>query len=425
MAEEKLQHAPSLTDFVKNLYGSPSDKTEHLILNYEKIYNLPKIQGEWDVNNYLFNHSRGIRNFVLVAVYNHKRELLIVDSHSSKFGESSDSIGPRLVGGAIRDEHAESIEEAIARIVKRNTGLGLYEVEPVACLRNTFRNSSESVTHVGIAFIARAEHELVKPVYDYHKFATKKPSNMAFSNGEVFNLAMDRIRAKHLSPPMDEIRAGERNHVVSMVHQYLFKPFVSQPSSKKLKSKLRKLIGEPKSYLDASAGDDEFVIEIAKDVDPTLIVANDVSWQQMARLRRIKDRMKLNVIFTNHNAAELPFEVKFDVTLHKNTLHHVSSGEELLLLLSRLRTISNRLILVDVEEPRRVRTHRAINWYYEEFYGDGSENHRFLSRGEFRTLVSTAYSDEKFSFKIVKTLKANYLVAIVDFAQNEAKTGVA
>lgn len=52
----------------------------------------------------------------------------------------------------------------------------------------------------------------------------------------------------------------------------------------------------------------------------SLIVGNDISWSQIQFLNSKFD----DVIFTNHNAAALPFkEDSFEIAYCSNTLHHM------------------------------------------------------------------------------------------------------
>lgn len=240
---------------------------------------------------------------------------------------------------------------------------------------------------------------------------------MVFLNREVFLLAAKTLRQKYFEPPFEEVISALRPWPFRAFHRVIFKPLTYFLASKPLKKKITSFIREPKSVLDAAAGDDDFILEIAKHLGPDISVANDISWRQMAPLRRNAKARAMNIIFTNHNVAELPFVFQFDVVLSKNTLHHARSKDELLAILGRLRSVSKRLIIVDIENPKLAYLSRFFNLYYSHVYGDGDECHYFFTGHQFRKLMRLAFPNpNKTTFDKIHTIKGTYMIAVVDCA---------
>lgn len=187
-------------------------------------------------------------------------------------------------------------------------------------------------------------------------------------------------------------------------------------ASKPLRNEIKKHITEPSSVLDVSAGDDELILEIAESTGASTVVANDIAWRQMEALRKRARARRLNIIFSNHNVAAIPFDTRFDLVLYKNTLHHAHSKEELKATLGKLEHLAKRLIIVDVEEPRRSKLARVFNWYYSYVYGDAAhgDGHRFYTNEQFQTLVNLAFPDRNVQFFCNQNLRGRYMLAVVD-----------
>lgn len=402
-----------LADFLDSIFGTAIQRTSYLIKTYGSLYSLPSLSREWPVDPLVFVHATKTVNFVIIALYDTARQFLIVHSTTELGPEGL--VGWRLLGGPIYDHRLESIEEAANRIVKHEVGVDIAELEPIAIVRNKFAFDGKTIEHIGLAFIARAAGEMERPNYTQYKFTLDPPDQMVFLNREVFLLAAGKLGQKYFEPPFEEVISASRPWPVRAFHRVVFKPLTYFLASKPLKKKIRSFILEPKSVLDAAAGDDEFILEIAKELGPDISVANDISWRQMAPLRKNAKARALNIIFTNHNAAELPFVIQFDIVLFKNTLHHARNKDELLAILARLRSISKRLIIVDIENPKLAYVSRLFNLYYSHVYGDGDEYHHFFTGHQFRKLVRLAFpAPYRTTFAKIHTIKGTYMIAVVD-----------
>lgn len=321
------------------------------------------------------------------------------------------------------------------------TRLEIDELMPVALVVNEFMSESITIKHHGIAFIARTDGKLLalrhvetKVIDDgdieiSHKpmlpdsglearFTTEIPERMAFHNREVLEVARQklssgvRLRAGQLRPERHpEVLAAEKKLVrfAKFVHRHTLKPFLHFFASRRVRSRILHSVAQPMSFLDAAAGDDTLVCRIAMELTPKLCVANDICWRDMEPLRRLAHAKKLNMVFTNHNADRLPYAVKFDVVLFKNALHHARSAEEAELFLNSIKNVAKRLIIIDVEDPRRRALSKLFNWYYTYLLHD--EGHRFCDWGQFRSLIQLCYGNA--SFELVKTIKGRYMIAII------------
>jgi ubiquinone/menaquinone biosynthesis C-methylase UbiE len=59
-----------------------------------------------------------------------------------------------------------------------------------------------------------------------------------------------------------------------------------------------------------------------------------------------------NLIYTNHNAAHLPFKHHaFDIAICKNTLHHMPHRSQLIQLLESIKKVAKKAIFVEIENP--------------------------------------------------------------------------
>ncbi|MFC1879314.1 methyltransferase domain-containing protein [Chloroflexota bacterium] len=404
-----------LNDLLDYLFGTVHQRTVKLINKYAALYSLPTIEKVINVDPRYFYFTTKRVYFVVLAIHNEEKEILIF--YSPNMLAPKQEIGWRLAGGIIKTHKNEAIEEAVNRIVKKHIGLEVTELEPFAVVRNKFCWDHDAIEHVGLAFIVRVDGIINASIPGQKwKFTKTPPDIMAFSNKEVLFLAIKNLEKKFFELPIEEIQSSRRSRFINCFHRLLFKPIMYFFASRPLRGKILSLIPEHNSFLDVSAGDDELVLNIAKCYDPNICVANDIAWKQMAEIRSKAKSRALNILFTNHNIAELPFTEKIDIVIYKNTLHHVRSKGEILAVLGKLKAVSKRLIIIDIEDPRRERSSYLIHLYYKKIYGDGDEEHRFFTKDTFEKLIRFSFSDaSKIVFDRLHTFKGTYMIAVVDF----------
>lgn len=166
--------------------------------------------------------------------------------------------------------------------------------------------------------------------------------------------------------------------------------------------------------MDVSAGNSKLLIEAAaassKDVT---IVCNDLCWERMSS--SFSSREDNRVVFTNHDATVLPFKKKlFGLALCINSLHHMHSLHHQKVLMQRMQSVSDRVVVVEVEDPQHGSAFpKYLNKYwYRGFLGEVAEN--YLSGDEFRKVVlGSLNNDFEVEFQKINSLMATFSVAIL------------
>lgn len=388
----------------KNLPEAAVESVGQIVEKYQQLYGLPTLKHVENVDYRFFLQAKRGAVFVVVAAYNHAREFLVIRNFSR-------GSGWELIGGFVRVEDFEQPERAASRVVKRECSLDVVEMTPIAVVNNVFMCGKEQVAHIGLAYIAECEGNLLFSENIAGDFSSRVPRQMLASDREVLALASKRIKEKAGIVPTEEIHSVRRFRFLIWIHEHIVSPLMHPLSSALMDSALLSMVGRPTSFLDAAAGDDDLVLKIYRRCKPYLCVANDITSSSTKFLYSLTREEE--VIFTNHNALDLPFSIKFDVVLCKNTLHHMHSRNEIHALLESLKRVSKRLILVDVENPHASSFRARIwNWYYRRFLGD--QGGYFLSRAQFIEIVRGFFHDSKQQFRNISTIKGDYLVAIVD-----------
>ncbi len=197
-----------------------------------------------------------------------------------------------------------------------------------------------------------------------------------------------------------------------MFHDKIIKRFILTNKVKKkaeLKKLLISMLENNKSLIDVSCGDDTFLFKIAKDLKFDLIVGNDISWSQIN-----DNNIDLNeVIFTNHNAASLPFpKSSFDISFCSNTLHHMKNKETMLNLLLSSFNVSKKLIIIEIENPKITGGFSKIlnKYWYMKFLKDVGG--AYLDESQFRTLINKTFNKKaEIKYHRFRNITGNYMIA--------------
>jgi len=120
---------------------------EDIIEIYKTLYNLPELAYKERVGFDFFRLCKKDYKFAIICIYNEKREFLVLRDFNK-------NVGHELVGGYI--EKDEKIEDGVNRIVLKETGLMIDELQPIALINNSFGWNNRIVSHFGIAFTALA-----------------------------------------------------------------------------------------------------------------------------------------------------------------------------------------------------------------------------------------------------------------------------
>lgn len=389
-------------------YKTPTERVGLLIEKYRQLYGLPIFGRKEDIDyKFLLQAKRGTV-FVVVVVHNREREFLLVRNFSR-------GTGWELIGGFIKDEVFERPEQAVVRIVKKECGLNVIEMTPIAIVRNVFSCGKENVTHLGIAYTAECDGILSFENNLSGDFSSAVPQQMLASDKEVFLLARVRTKNKLGAVPIQEIDSVHNFRFAIRFHERVVSPITHLFSSAIIDKVILKIVGRPLSFLDVAVGDDDLILKIYRQCRPVICVANDIAFTATNLLRSVA-KLDEEIIFTNHDTLNMPFTLKFNVVLCKNTLHHMTSHEEIKELLNSLRKVSKRLVIVDVDNPRHSTLRsRVWNWYYRKFLGD--QGGYFLNYQQFTDVIKNFFVDSKCRFRTISTIKGNYMVAVIEVGQ--------
>ncbi len=369
---------------------------KNIIDTYKNIYNLSELTYKEEVDFDFFRLCKAEYNFVVISVYNERKEMLLLR-------DLNKNIGWELIGGYIKEN--ENIEDAVNRIILKEAGLAVDELEPIAVLNNIFTWNNNSILHHGIAFVAlsrgriKSQPENVKIIY------TKDlPDVMVYQNKRILDIVKKIINNKAFNPPYEEIEITKRFFLAHIINKHVVH-VVGYLASRKIKKKILGLIfDKPKSIIDVCCGDDDFIFKLEKLYNPEICIANDISWKVLSLLKN--KQKKSEVFLTNHNVITTPFNKKFDLVIFKNTLHHIPKNEQATLI-KKLSTLSKQLIIIDVENPKKSNILTKIwHWYYLYFLGDKGRN--FLTNSEFKEIIKDNINDKNLNFGIINTIKGRY-----------------
>lgn len=195
-------------------------------------------------------------------------------------------------------------------------------------------------------------------------------------------------------------------------NKYIKKIFLTEKKRRKkeFQSLISRLCGEYKSIIDVSCGDNLDIYRISN--RENIIVCNDISLYQL----RCCESRSNNVLFTNDNILDLSFKNSiFDVSYCKNTLHHMNNDEEIMTLLNNMYDISNKLVIVEIEDPKKVGgVSKLLNKYlYMDYLKDAGKY--FLSFCKFKRIIDNNFKDKcNISYLSFKNILGNYMIAVVE-----------
>lgn len=379
-------------------------RVEYFLSAYQSLYRLPEIQNRELISPSFFNYCLKGRYFVVIALYNNERNFFIQRDFSKRDDHWE------LVGGWV--EYGEVFDVALDRIVKEETGNTLVEAVPIAMVKNHFSTEhGKNHCHSGLAFLGRLRHDNIASQDGVFTNDENPPLNER--DAKIFKLARTILSQKIIEPPLDEVDSHEHLGWIQYVHQYLIKPISYFGSSRILQSVVFKqaeaVDGKPtKTIIDIACGDDTTILQLARNAE--LVVGNDISRHSMREL--IANSHQNNIIFTNQNLLELKFDKKFDVVICKNVMHHMKNSDEVELLLNVLKNLGKRIIIMDIENPRKTFLARLWNNYYVKILHD--HGGFFMNFNQFKEIISLFYDGAQFNCSRIQTIKGRYMLAVID-----------
>lgn len=391
------------------------EKTEYVRYSFEvykKIYSLPTIKYEGDVSEELFNYVKHRKYFLLLSAYDEFGRIYLERNVQEKLYWS-------LPGGSIHKN--EDFHTAVKRITNKINGgsikLLLGEVEPVAFIENKFRYKDQYYTHYGVAFMTRIRNngpiETEDSEGSFVHLNEKELNNInRYSNKEVARLCNNKIKYSQDKFPELEVSTNENYQYRYLIHNNIVKRFILTPKLKKKEfflNLINEKIGNAKSLLDISCGDSDLLSQLSARHYFNYIVGNDISWSQIGFISKYHNGM----VYTNHNAAHLPFkDNSFDVSYCGNTLHHMSSKEEMQSTLDSMFRVSQKIIIVEIEKPHDTGfiPHILNKYWYQKYLKDVGGS--YLSKKDFRSMLETHFcSIADIKFDEFRNIQGRYLIA--------------
>lgn len=398
-----------------NLFKEYYGKNKLLFENYRKIYNLPTVKSECSVSEKLFQYCLRKKYFVLLLIY---------DDGKVYFDRNmSDILCWGLPGGSVKN--TETINQTLNRIAQNvNKNIIIGDVEPVTLIENIFNYKNKKFIHYGMGFMARIRN---KYVIDNKKltgsFIEVNDEEFSYINRlaskkvvEIFKSRFSEIISKTDNCFQDiEISTNEKYKNRYKVHNNIMKKYILTDKKKKkaeFNAIIKENIGNPTSIIDVSCGDDKYVFDLAREQSINLVVGNDISWSQIDLL----NKKYQEVIFTNHNAASLPFINKvFDVAYCSNTLHHMPNKKILINLLNSMDKIAKKIIIVEIENPDITGGFSKIlnKYWYMKYLKDVGGT--YLSEQQFKLIINNTFlKNHNIKFQTFDNIMGRYMIATVE-----------
>ncbi|MCL2327201.1 MAG: HAD-IA family hydrolase [Bacteroidetes bacterium] len=392
--------------------------------NYREIYDLPIVKSCSEVSKKLYDYCLRKNYFTLLLIYDNEGKIFC-------YRNMSDKLYWDLPGGSIKDN--ETINQAINRIAKGiESQIIIDNVEPVAIIENEFKYKNQETYHVGIGFMAKIRNKKninIKALPG--DFIDANDEEISFFSRiackkilEMFTNRYKEIQQKTNEDFQDnEIQTNEKHKKRYNFHNKYIKKYILTDKRKK-KIEFQKLISEKiigaESIIDISCGDDAFIFQTAKKMGIKLAVGNDISWSQVEHLSK-----KFNsAIFTNHNAASLPFkENSFDISYCSNTLHHMPNKKALVNMLESMYKISKKLLIIDIENPKETDgfPHLLNKYWYVKYLKDVGG--AYLNENQFKIIIQEVFNDKAdIKFSTFKNIMGKYMIAEITKKQKPQKS---
>lgn len=366
---------------------------------YKDYYSLPEILYEENVSPNFFDCIRSNYKFVILTIFNEKKEFLIIRNLNK-------SVGWELPGGFIKE--GEKIVDAVSRVAIQEAGLLVDDVYPIAFVKNVFKCEGKSFSHIGLAFVSTSRSGLVqKPENIKIMFTHEKPPTMPYQNGKILDMALKGVGETFLMPPHNEIDSIKGKKISYFFHDCFIKK-IGWFASRKIFLKILDCVKfKPDSILDVSCGDNDLIVKLQKFFKPSIAVGNDISWKTISFIKKDNNP----IIFTNHNILNFPFKNKFDLIVFKNTLHHIEKDKQIYLL-KELLLWSKQLMIVDIDNPQKGNfLSKLWNFYYRFFLDD--QGNDFLDFDNFKKTIKPILGNKKCDFGRINTIKGYYFYAYI------------
>ncbi len=375
------------------------DVLDNLLKNYQKIYGLKSTSYRESVTQDFFTYCKKGSYFIEVIAYNSKREIFVQrDLIRNKNSWE-------LIGGWVNP--GESFEEALDRVVTKETGSILVEAIPVEIIKNTYVCGHEHTAHTGIVYIGRLKED--SPILGNGMFTKTPEKCLTDKDKSIAAMGQKILKDKILQPPVNEVESYVKRPFGHFLHKGLVKPISYFFGSKIIQNKLMSQIkNTDKTVLDIACGDDLTVLKIQK--MNKLVVANDICRDSLKKISS-KDNDK-KIIFSNQNMLDIKFDKKFDLVVIKNVMHHLGNPEEIDYFLNNLKSVGKKFVVIDIIDPKLNLLAKLWNKYYVWMLDDQGDY--FINFEQFKKVFKLYYPSSKIDFSKIWTIKGPYMMAVVD-----------
>lgn len=421
---------PKADHTLVNLYGDSIARLEDTFAIYKDIYGLEDfLHIDEDVSPEAFDYARKRSYFIILAMITQSGKIYLQRSFDTGH------LSMLLPGGSIQMEKEEGILNAINRIARKTLDKArLADIAPVALLKNRFVcQDGRIVEHKGLgikALLLNDDNKLAKYMNDH---AIKGTFVKHFDEEEIpqppskhtYSMVSKWLENKDYTTYINEIEGQQRVINRYIFHQHFVNPlfkalsyFIGKYSIRDVKTYVTKSLQGANSFLDITCGDDKSIFEALEKVP--LVVANDISVEQLKNMEDHYMRGKKNlpksnaILFTNHDCLDLPFRKNaFDAVICRNTLHHMQSAGDLRTLLSNVRKVAKKIIVVEIQDPAKEGLWgRLRHSYYMKFLKD--EGECFYNRTDFETVIEEHFSSDTIKYDYLETIRGVYMAAIIE-----------
>jgi len=392
-------------------FKEQEDYTEFVFKTYDEIYDLPLISKEFEVSESFLKKIRKKKRFILLAPYNKQGEVFLSYHYNS-------SVSLSLIGGSIH--RTETIYDALKRTMTDLGNIQCSDVEPIATVRHLFKGTSSTFIQEGVVFAVRVLNK--KAIFssstegDFFPISAESLGQInKLTNKEVLLNCKARFEQFVTEFPESEVSVNARyKHRYAFHNSVVKKFFLTNHLKRKtdFEKMIQKELGSAKKILDVSCGENRLLTKLAPNL--SFAVGNDISWSQVEFL--LQENNYLPILYTNHNASYLPFkENSFDYSLCMNTLHHMQSKDDLLMILESMFTVSKNILIVEIEDPTK--TGWFPKWlnrcYYQGFLKDVGVT--YLEETHFRNIINQQFKNRaKIKFANFRNIQGNYLIAKIN-----------
>lgn len=425
---------PKVDHTLVNLYRDSISRLEATYSIYKDIYGLDEFKHiDEKVSPNAFAYARKRSYFIILA--------MLTTEGRVYFQRSFDNghLSMLLPGAGVHMSEQDTILVTINRIARRILkNARLADVAPVTYLINRFVCiDGRSIEHIGLgirALLLNEESELSQYMKD---IAVKGAFVHSYEQDDIpqppsrhtYSKVMEWVSHKDYSTYLNEIKTQSEVIWRYKFHQSFINPILKvlshcfgKYSIRYVKNHVLTLLRGVNSFVDVACGDDKNIFSVLEKVP--LVVANDISTDQLASMEKEYSRIqgklpKSNaILFTNHDCLDLPFrENAFDVALCRNLLHHMLTAKDLTALLTNLRKVAKKIIVVEVQDPASEGFWGKLRHsYYMHFLKDVGQH--FYDRHDFETVITQHFSNDKAEFEYHPTFRGVYMTAVINKKQN-------